>query len=315
VTLDEAGEVTLTGTLSTARRVHVYDLGPCEAGDRIVVSVDPAFGSVLDPVTAVFDANEEVFALNDDIDTEGGNYGSYIDEVVWIPSTHFYLAISMYYHDQTGGAYNAVVRIERGGGIVRPPVQALLLDFDGGSITILGEGTIEVDAFDAAKIDPAYDGQTEAIKAGIVETVRQNYSNTGIVVVTTDDAPPAAGTFSTIYFGSYSPTKFGVAQGVDQGNRDRCDDGIVFTEQFDDPFASQPSVEGIGVAIGNVAAHEAGHLLGLNHVTDVTDLMDTTGSASTLLADQEFKTSPLHASVFPFGRQNGPAILNRVAPK
>jgi len=48
-----------------------------------------------------------------------------------------------------------------------------------------------------------------------------------------------------------------------------------------------------------------GHLLGLNHVADIYDLMDTTGGASTLLLDQEFlRDSPLDSSVFPFGIQD-----------
>jgi hypothetical protein len=241
--------------------------------------------------------------------------GSYIDEVVWDAGDHFYLAISKYYGDRIGGAYHASVHIDRGGTVTRPPVQVLLLNFNAGSVTVSGEGTITCAAFNAANIDANYAGSTAQIKAKIAETVRHGYRNTGLIVVTSDDPPPAPGTFSTVYFGAYSADKFGIAQGVDQGNANRSDCAVVFTYDFDKPFATQPTVDGIGVAIGNVAAHEAGHLLGLNHVADVTDLMDTTGTASTLLADQEFKTSPLDISIFPFGLQNGPAMLNRVVPK
>jgi hypothetical protein len=289
-------------------------MGACAAGDRIIVSVDPALGSPLDPVVAVFDPAGDLFALNDDADPTSGDLGSYVEDTVWTAGDHFYLAISRFYRDTSTGEYQATVHIERGGTVTRPPVQYLVLDFDGGSITIPGEGTITIDVFDAADVDAAYAGKTAEVKAKIKEIVQQNYRDTGLQVVTTDDPAPAAGTFSTIYFGAYSATKFGIAEGVDQGNKDRCDDGIVFTDDFDKPFATQPTVEGLGIAIANVAAHEAGHLLGLSHVTDVTDLMDTTGSASTLLADQEFKTSPLHISVFPLGEQNGPALLSRVVP-
>jgi hypothetical protein len=312
LTLDENNSATVDGTITT--KPNVFDLGPCAAGDRITVTVDPAVGSPLDPTTAIFDAAGELFAFNDDADLTSGALGSYIDEVVWTASDHFYLAISKFYRDTNGGAYQASVRIERGGTVTRPPVQTLVLDFNGGTITIPGESTITCDAFDAADIDAVYAGKTDQIKAKIVETVRHDYRNTGLRVITSDDPPPAAGTFSTVFFGTYSADKFGISQGVDQGNKNRCDDGIVFTDQFDKPFHPQPSVDGVGVAIGNVAAHEAGHLLGLNHVADVTDLMDTTGTASTLLADQQFKTSALHESVFPFGLQNGPALLSRVVP-
>ncbi len=313
--LDANNRASFTGTIGNDSRAHVFDMGACAAGDRIIVAVDPLLGSPLDPVVAIFDAAGELFALNDDADIASGDLGSYIEETVWTAGDHFYLAISRFYRDPNGGDYQATVRLERGGVVVRPPVQYLVLDFDGGSVTIPGEGTISFSVFDAADIDAAYAGRTAEIKAKITQTVRQNYQNTGLEVLTTDDPQPATGTFSTIYFGAYSATKFGIAQGVDQGNKNRCDDGVVFTDDFDKPFASQPTVDGIAAAIGNVAAHEAGHLLGLNHVTDTTDLMDTTGTASTLLADQEFKTSPLHVSVFPFGLQNGPAMLDRVVPR
>ena len=81
-----------------------------------------------------------------------------------------------------------------------------------------------------------------------------------------------------------------------------------------DPVARRPSVDGIAVATGNGASPEAGHLLGLEHVAEVTALMDTTGTASTLLADQEFKVAPLDQSVFPIGEQDAPALLNKVIP-
>jgi hypothetical protein len=314
VTLDEDGNASLSGTITTDSNVHVYDLGACAAGDNIRVSVDAAAGSTLDPNIAVFDVNENVFAMNDDIDLAGGNYNSLIDEVVVEGGEHFYLGITKFYNDAAGGAYVASIKIDRGVGVPARPVQTLLLKFDGGSVTILGEGTIDCAVFDAADIDAAYAGKTAEIKAKITEVVEENYRNTGVQVVTSDDAPPAAGTFSTIYFGAYSATKFGVAESVDQGNKDCCDDGIVFTDDFDKPFATQPTVAGIATAIGNVASHEAGHLLGLNHVTDVTALMDTTGTASTLLADQEFKRAELHSSVFPFGYQDSPLILNMVVP-
>ncbi|MFQ5502901.1 MAG: matrixin family metalloprotease, partial [Phycisphaerae bacterium] len=232
-----------------------------------------------------------------------------------VGGAHYYLAVAKFFLDNMGGTYQGTVRIERGGTVTTPPIQTLLLNFAGGPLTIVNEGTFNLDPFNAADIDPAYSGATVTIKNRIVEVVRENFSGTGIVIVNSDDNPSLApGTFSTIHFGAFSATKFGVADGVDQGNRDICDDGIVFTDKFDDPFAAQPSIDGIAVAIGNVAAHEAGHLLGLNHVADITALMDNTGTASTLLADQDFKTAPLSPSVFPTGMQNAPAYLARVIP-
>ncbi|HPF40040.1 MAG TPA: matrixin family metalloprotease [Phycisphaerae bacterium] len=293
----------------------VFDLGAVSPGDRIIVTVNAVSGGTLDPVVAIFDQNEELFSISDDIDTDGGNFNSAINSVVTVASNQMFLAITKFFLDSTGGAYNASVRIERGGQTPTPAVQTILLNFAGGAATIQNEGSFNLDPFDAGDIDDAYAGQTAIVKQAIVDTMIENFSPFGAVIVTTDENPNLVpGTYSTIHFGAFSSTKFGVADDVDVGNLDYCDDGIIFTVGFDNPFASRPSATGIGVAIGNVAAHEAGHLLGLNHVADVTALMDNTGTASTLLADQNFKTAPLSPSVFPIGNQNGPALLDRVIP-
>jgi hypothetical protein len=313
--LDAEGKAAITGNL-TGNTVDVYDLGAVSPGDRIIISVRPAAGSGLDPTLAIFNAGGEAFAINDDAEPATGRVDSAIDDYVTQPSNRFYMAITKYFFSSVTGAYECSVEIRRGQSVPTPPPQILLLNFAGGTVAIPDEGTFTYGPFDAADIDASYAGQTAAIKTKIVDTVKQNFAGFGISIFSSDN-PPTNTTgcvVSTIHFGAFSQTKFGIAQAVDDANRKRCDDAIVFTDDFDKPFANKPSVDGIAVAIGNVAAHEAGHLLGLNHVADVTDLMDTTGSASTLLADQEFKTSELSPTIFPFGTQNGPAMLQRVIP-
>ncbi len=311
---DTSNTVTLSGNVS-GDEVDFYEIGTLEPGDRIIVAVNAVSGGSLDPVIAIFNDAEELFALNDDVDLAGGNLNSAMDDIVTEPASRLYLLITKFAFGSQGGEYEGTVQIEQTGAVPTLDLQTLLLDFNGGAFSITNEGSFDLDPFDAADIDAAYAGMTGQIKDKIAETVRENFAETGLVIVTTDENPVLTpGTFSVIYFGAFSPDKFGVADSVDQGNADRCDDGIVFTNSFDDPFSTQPSANGIGVAIGNVAAHEAGHLLGLNHVADVDDLMDNTGTASTLLADQEFMTSELSPSVFPLGFQNSPALLERVVP-
>ncbi len=310
----QAAEVNIFGTI-TGDEARVYDLGPFSPGDRIIATVNAAAGSTLDPTAAVFDGNEELIWINDDVDLGANNLNSRVDFIVVENIDHYYLAIAKFFLDAAGGDYTGSVRVERGGQVPVPEVQTLLLNFAGGPVTITSEGAFEVDPFDSADIDAAYAGQTDLIKARIVEVMLENFEDTGLRIVSSDDNPALdPGTFTTMHFGAFSPTKFGVADSVDVGNFDRCDDGIVFTNSFDTPFAVQPTALGIATAIANVAAHEAGHLLGLNHTSDVTDLMDSTGSASTLLEDQDFKTAELHVSIFPFGLQNGPRLLDRVVP-
>lgn len=313
LTFDSNGSISFSGEI-VGDSVDFFDLGAVSPGDRIIITVEAVQGSTLDPTIAVFTENEELFTLNDDIDLAAGNFNSAVDDIVAVAGSKLILAITKFAFDPTGGEYEATVAVERGGAVPTPLAQVLLLNFEGGAFTIDGEGSFNLDPFDAGDIDGAYAGQTTQIKNRITEVVRENFEDTGLTVVTTDENPNPTGVFSTIHFGAFSTTKFGVADSVDQGNADRCDDGIVFTNSFDDPFAQQPSVEGIATAIANVASHEGGHLLGLNHVSDITAVMDNTGTASTLLADQDFKTAELSPSIFPFGMQNAPALLDRVLP-
>jgi hypothetical protein len=314
---DAGGNGAIAGTINDDIP-DVYDLGPFSPGDRIVVTVEPAADSLLDPTAAIFDVDGELFVFNDDEDLAADLLRSHIDEVVWIASDHYYLAISKFFLGNQGGTYQGTITVERGGSVSVPAAQYLLLNFAGGTVTIPNEGSFDMDPFDAADVADAYAGKTDEIKAQIVETVRQSFQDTGLLIITSDDPLPGPCTFSTVHFGGFSASKFGMAEAVDQGNRNLCDDGIIFTDGFVgdgiSPFVPLPSLEGAGIAIGNVAAHEAGHLLGLSHVADVMALMDDTGTASTLLADQVFKTAPLSPTVFPIGKQNAPVLLERVVP-
>lgn len=304
------GSAEWVGTI-TQRKVEVWDLGAMSPGDRIHVEVSSAAGSGVDPAGALFDANQDAFVENDDADASAGDYDTLMDEIVREATGRMYLAITSSYYSSRNGAYQARVVVSRGGAPAGPVAQKIMLNFVGGTnITIPNVGTFDVLPFDAGRIDADYAGMTASVKAGIVARVRQCYAGLNVIVQSSDDPVPIDGPdVSTLYFGEFSRTVFGISQDVDSWNDNYCDDGIIYTDRFDDAFAVKPSPAGIAMAIGNVAAHEAGHLLGLAHVADVTDLMDTTGAASTLLDNQVFKRSLFDESIFPIGYQNGPKQL------
>ncbi len=308
--LAEDGTAEWNGTI-TQGVVEVWNLGPVSAGDRIQLDVGPVAGSGIDPAGALFDNNEDAFVENDDADATIGDYDTKIDAVVREATERMYLAITSSFYSSRGGAYQARVAVIRGGSPAALQAQKIMLNFAGGAgINIPNVGTFDIEPFDAARIDTDYAGMTATIKAGIVARVRHCYAGLNVIVQTSDDPVPIDGPdVSTLYFGEFSRTVFGISQNVDTWNENYCDDGIIYTDRFDDAFATKPSPTGIAMAIGNVAAHEGGHLLGLAHVADIDDLMDTTGAASTLLADQVFKRSVFDRSIFPIGYQNGPKQL------
>ncbi len=174
-----------------------------------------------------------------------------------------------------------------------------------------GATEVTVEPFDAGAISPAYERQEEALKEAIRTVIEQNFERFEVTVLTSDDPPPASGVaFSTVLFGGFSSSAFGIAEDVDVYNVDYCDDAIIYSESFTPSVFSQlPSVEELGVAIGNVAAHEAGHLLGLNHVDDDLALMDDRSAADAFLGDQEFMEAPLSSDIMSIGTQDAVMLL------
>ena len=139
----------------------------------------------------------------------------------------------------------------------------------------------------------------------------QNFQPYNVTVLTTDDPPPPSGAMrSTIHFGGFNAQSFGLSESVDLYNVDFCDDAVIYAESFTPSvFSFLPTAAELGVAIGNVASHEMGHLLGLNHTDDDRDLMDDRSSADVFLTDQEFMEAPLSSDIMPIGTQDGVLLL------
>jgi len=295
--------------------VDVYNLGPMAPGDRIRVDLDGR--GAFDAAIAIFDDRGRLFIENDDRDPDTQQLDPFVNEVVRHSGSTYYLAVAaapLAAANTDTGIYTASIVVSRGEPVPPPRPQPVLLDFDGGIITIPGDQTYAVGPFDAADIDAAYAGQTVAVARSIIDNVRSNFDGLALVLYDTlDNKPPPGTTLSVVYFGGNSRTAFGISQAVDPYNHDPADSAIIFTETFSaNTFGRLLTVDELGRAIGNIAAHEMGHLLGLNHVADPADLMDTVGGPSTFLVDQQFQESPLDSSIWPFGNQDGWLLLTEI---
>lgn len=318
VTFDESGKVALAGSIGSRGDIDVFKLGALEAGTMITVDAATTT-SVLDITVAVFDADENLVYANDD---RGGSSGRALDSYVLWTTRHasdpYYLVVAASAFAASGqmtGSYTIDVETVPNMGVPPPAGQTILLDFSGAFVDSPVLGRFQLDAFDAAKISADYAGQTDRMKQLIADAVRQNFERFDVTIYTTDDNVTLdPSTTSTVYLGGYDSQVFGLSEDVDEYNADPSDDAIIYTESFnpDQVFTFTPTVEEMAVAIGNIAAHEAGHLLGLFHVSDDTALMDATSPADAFIQDQEFKRAPLSGDVVDIGSQDAAALLYEI---
>ena len=310
------GVAQLQGTVSEIGDMDVYQLEALTIGDRIIVDVATT-NSSLDVSVGLFDAEGRLAYDSDDRDgSSSRGLDSYVDLIVRHSGNPYYLVVTHSGFAAPGtfnGTYTVEIQIASGAEVPAPAAQVVLLDFDGATLDSLVLGTGELAAFDAGNISPEYEGETETIQAKIVEVFKQNYERFDVVVYTSDDPPPEGTELSVIFFGGFSRSTFGIAESVDLYNADFCDDAIIYAESFTaSQFTGTPTPNELGIAIGNVAAHEAGHLLGLNHTDNDLDLMDDRSPADAFIEDQEFMEADLSSDIIPIGTQDGVLLLSEI---
>lgn len=313
---DKDGIARLQGTVADIGDLDVFALGPLSPGDRVIVDADTT-GSLLDISVAIFDAAERLVYNNDDRGGSSARFlDSYIEWVVRHGGDPYYLVVTHSAFAGRGGftgTYEIDVQTSGGFAVPEPIGQALLLDFDGAVVDFPTLGLVTLDPFDVATISQIYRGETETVKETIRAVFEQNFERFNVDIWTTDDPPPAGTQFSTVYFGGFNTGAFGIAENVDLYNVDFCDDAIIFTESFGPQvFAIVPTAVELGIAIGNVGSHEAGHLVGLNHVDDDRALMDDQSIADAFIEDQEFMEAPLSSDIMSIGTQDAVLLLNEI---
>lgn len=314
VTVDASGLARLRGTISRATDKDVFLIGRLDAGTMLTADA-ATMNSSLDVAVSFFDADQNLLFTNDD---RGGSSRPLDSFALWTTrhaSDAYYVVVAASALADPStliGNYTVDLEVVPGETVPPPVPQTLLLDFSGALVDSPVLGRKQLAAFDAAAISSVYSGQSDLMKQAIVNAVKENFSGLNVVIVSSDDGITLPDdTTSTVFIGDFDDRVFGLAENVDIYNFDRCDDAIIYSESFDPAFVFSftPTVDEMGLAIGNIVSHEAGHLLGLFHVSDDTALMDAASPADAFVADQDFKRAPLSGDVVDLGSQDAAALL------
>jgi hypothetical protein len=298
----------ITGRISGAGDVDVYDLGPMFPGDRVRVEVDADAG--LQGAIGLFDDTGCTLLINDHRNVYLGRQGPFIDVTVRRPSSSCLIAFAATPGFDSTGGYELATAIEAPATIPSPRQDAFVLDFEGGrNIRIGNRPAINVPAFDAENISSDFEGFSSTMIAQIVAGVRSRFAPYNVSILSTSETFTDSQTLSRVYFGTFDPALLGVADGVDEYNALTAQHAIVFTDTFEAFDPLRPSIAAISQAIANVACHEIGHLLGLVHTQQPHDVMDVTASLRQLMEGQVFGRAPIYSTVFPLGNQDSAQML------
>jgi hypothetical protein len=303
------GQVKLTGTIRANGSLDfdVYDLGPAEAGDRVIADLIAAAGS--DIVLGLFDDEFNVLGYVDY--SRGIAAPGRIDIVLREPVGTLYAVATARSVTQSDRAYSVNLSITPDVAIPPPNPQIVVLNFRGAAGVRIGrQAPVNVPPFDIGTIDASFTGQTQNIIQSVLVKVREDYAGLNVSFYVAGDPNLPAGDVTIIHFGTYSDRYLGLADNVDPFNRDSTQNAIIYTDTFSLFAPLRPTFDQMSQVLANVTSHELGHLLGLRHTADTDDLMDITASARKMLFDQWHKVAELHPSIMSIGNQDAATMLS-----
>lgn len=239
--------------------LRFYQLGPLAEGETL--EIEPV-GDVVAWVS-LYDADHMLIPGGSVRDFDGRT------RVLQIPITRdtasVYLRLDLGFLSERN---EPIARLTRLQGVTRPTprLQTVVLHFGGQEAVTFRNGLIAPIRIGA--IDNA------VVRNAAVEQFRAVYAPYDLIVLTDEDPTPTE-PFSVIYIGPSELPLFGYGLAEIADSRNAYPDDVALVD------ANQPALqlarlfgrETYGRALGMIAAHEMGHLLGLEHVSDPDDLM------------------------------------------
>jgi len=292
------------GTLSDTSDLDIFQLGRLETGQIISVCFQTTSCDVdSDVVIALFDADGELARLAKQSPCAITEQHIFSHQV--LKPGQYDLAIA--FDDYAAGApidYVLSFAITPADEPFVPSGQFVYLDFHGETDVWLG-GEHWPQLYPLS--DTFGPDTAEAMAEVILQITKNDYLGLDIEITSSYDSSAPAQPHTTIYVAGNSGSFLGLAESVDWYNQTPADKAIIFGAEFNQ---EQWSDAHIAQAIGNVASHELGHLLGLVHTDDDTEIMDECTPNNLLKFDQDFHQAPL--ADFPVGYLDAWELLELV---
>ncbi len=270
------------------RSLRFQQIGPLSRGEVIRVE---AMSDVVYRV-ALYDADYKLIPAGSLHDFTGQRRTLEIPIVRDTPAG--YLRLDLRFLSETN---QPMIRLTRLGVVSRPEPreQTVMLNFGGQEDVIFRSGYLI-----PARVGTIDDPVIRQIAASQFRSVYAPYNLT----VLTDADPPPPEPFSVIYIGpaELSTYNYGLAEFIDSRNAYPDDIAVVDTNQPALDIARLLGSETFGRAIAMIAAHEMGHLLGLEHVSDPDALMtgaqcQGTGADVERMLRRQLKRAPIILAV------------------
>jgi hypothetical protein len=295
------GTARFRSRVNAAPDYRLVSLGASGVGDewRIELSPDaePQSGGF---ILALFDGQGRFLARS---------VNGYLAQVARRPANPLLLGVTR--GPDTGpAAFNLHIERETGAAVPLPQPQAVLVNFAGGrNVQVRDRPAISFPPFSGALLGGLHTERTDVLKDAILKRLEGYFAPYEVTFTTSDQQAAPEPPYSVIHFGGYDPNSLGIADALDLYNRRADDEAIVYVHSFIQYAPLDLTSYELGCMMGDVAAHELGHLLGLFHTSGAPNLMDNGRSIDAMIRGSGLDLAGLAHEVFPYGWLDAALLL------